>query len=62
VVITYAMSDAIWVMPPQLRTLGSWARVWSNRVDNMMNNSQEKNQLTFYHILPIIHAYIVGIP
>jgi hypothetical protein len=59
VVMTCATSDAIWVMPP-LRTLCSWVMVWSDRVDNMMDNSGG-NQLTFYHILPIIHAYNAGI-
>jgi hypothetical protein len=41
-VMTYAMSDAIWAMPPWLRTLRSWATVWSDRVDNTMNNSQKE--------------------
>jgi hypothetical protein len=41
-VMTYATFDAIWVMPLRLRTLRSRATVWSDSVDNMMDNSQEK--------------------
>jgi hypothetical protein len=38
----YAMFDATWAMPPWLCTLRSWATIWSNLVDNMMNSSQEE--------------------
>jgi hypothetical protein len=41
-VMTYAMSDAIWVMHLCLRTLRSWAMVWSDGVDNTTDNSQEE--------------------
>jgi hypothetical protein len=41
-VVTYATFDAIWVMPLRLRTLHSWATVWTGRVDNTTDNSQEE--------------------
>jgi hypothetical protein len=40
--MTYATSDAIWAMPPRLRTLLLRATLRSDRVDNMMDNSQEE--------------------
>jgi hypothetical protein len=51
--MTYAMSDAIWAMPPRLRTLRSWATVWSDRVDNTTDNSQEEIGYPFivYYLL-----------
>jgi hypothetical protein len=39
---TCATSDAIWAMPPWLCTLWSRATVWTDRVGNTMDNSQEK--------------------
>jgi hypothetical protein len=41
-VMTYATSDAIWAMPLRLRSLLSWATVWSDGVNNTMDNSQEQ--------------------
>jgi hypothetical protein len=41
-VMTYATFDAIWITPPRLCTLRSQATVWSDRVDNMMDNSHEE--------------------
>jgi hypothetical protein len=42
-VMTFATSNAIWVvMPPWLRTLRSRAKVWSGWVNNIMNGSQEE--------------------
>jgi hypothetical protein len=70
-IMTYAMSDAIWVMPLQLRTLRLRATVWSDWMDNSTNDSQEEIGWPFilfrtldkfpYHILPIIDAYDAGI-
>jgi hypothetical protein len=40
--MTYATSDAIWAMPPRLRSLLSRATVWSDGVNNTMDNSQEQ--------------------
>jgi hypothetical protein len=69
--MTYATSDAIWVMPPWLRTLHSRATVWSDWVDNTTKGSQEEIGYLFIlfrtldkflcHILPIKHAYNIGI-
>jgi hypothetical protein len=42
VVMIYATSNAIWVMPLLLCTLHSRATIWSNGVDNTMNGSQEE--------------------
>jgi hypothetical protein len=41
-VMTYATSDAIWVMHLWIHTLRSRATVWTDRVDNMMDNSKRK--------------------
>jgi hypothetical protein len=41
-IMTYATSNAIWVMPLRLRTIRSWAMVWSNRVDNTADNLQDE--------------------
>jgi hypothetical protein len=41
-VLTYAMPDAIRVMPPRLRTLRSQATVWSDGADNTTDNSLEE--------------------
>jgi hypothetical protein len=40
--MTYVTPDAIRVMSPRLRTLRSRATVWSDLVDNTMDNPQEK--------------------
>jgi hypothetical protein len=37
-----ALKLGVTAMPPQLHTLHSWATVWSNRVDNMTDKSQEE--------------------
>jgi hypothetical protein len=59
-VMTYATPDTIWAVPPWLRTLRSRAMIWTNRMDNTTDNFARKNWLTFYGILPIIHAYNEG--
>jgi hypothetical protein len=59
-VMTYATSNAIWAMPPRLRTLHSWAMVLSDRVDNMMGNSQEEigQPLIIYYPLYMLIMHV----
>jgi hypothetical protein len=54
-VMTYTTSGAIWVMPPRLRTLRSWTTVSTDRVDNTMDNSQEKiTHIVYYPLYMLI--------
>jgi hypothetical protein len=51
--MNYAASDAIWSMPPGLHTLRSRATVWSERVDNMMDNLEEEISQPFIVYYPL---------
>jgi hypothetical protein len=56
-VMTYSTTDAIWVMPPWLRTLRSRAMVWSDRGDNMTDDSQEEISspfIVYYQLYKLI--------
>jgi hypothetical protein len=60
--MTYATSDAIWVTPPRLRTPCSQATVWSGRVDNTTNVSQEEICQLFIYSEHWIYFHFIYYP